>query len=132
LPRHLERQPDRSRQEIEQGLASEKFYHEAREGHEDRSKGFSYHEEKIEKLKNSLSDFVLLCLRIFAACANFLDDTVTLGILEIIRSHHEDREEHEVERQEDYFLEAGFKPASKSYLRDLRGEKFKALNAPGP
>jgi hypothetical protein len=25
--------------------------------------------------------------------------------------HHEAREEHEVEGQEDYFLEAGFKPA---------------------
>jgi hypothetical protein len=54
----------------------------------------------------------LLCLRIFAACANFLDDhRCASDFIEGIRFHYEDREEHEVEGQEDYFLEAGFKHA---------------------
>jgi hypothetical protein len=36
-------------------------------------------------------------------------------LIEQIRPRHEQREEHEVEGQKDYFLEAGFKPAPKSY-----------------
>jgi len=48
----------------------------------------------------------------FAACANFLDDhCYASDFIEGIRFHHEDREVHEVEGQEDYFLEAGFKHA---------------------
>jgi|EndophyteCoNSPM_1038545.scaffolds.fasta_scaffold47753_1 hypothetical protein len=45
---------------------------------------------------------VLLCLKVFAARANFLDKHgYASDFIEGIRSHHEEREEHEVDGQED-------------------------------
>ena len=56
--------------------------------------------------------FIVLSLKVFAARANFLDKHgYASDFIEGIRSHHEEREEHEVEGQRDYFLEAGFKHA---------------------
>jgi hypothetical protein len=65
------------------------MHHEAHEGHESLS---------IPKLRTTMLE------NFRGLRANFLDDHgYATDFIERIRSHHEDREAHEVEGQEDYF-----------------------------
>ena len=68
-------------------------------------------EERTEIQSKNSANFVPLCLRISAACANFLDDhRYASDFIEGIRSHHEDAKSTKLKDRK-IFLEAGFKPA---------------------